>query len=78
MGRSSKWNTTILLPLLFIIYINDLPDVCKQFDGILLFADDAKLLYKHTTCEDDNVSLQMRLDVPVVQKWSDRRLLKLK
>jgi len=63
MGRSSKWNTTILLPLLFIIYINDLPDVCKQFDGILLFANHAKL-YKHITCEDDNVSLQMRLDVP--------------
>ena len=43
---------TILGPILFIIYINDLPDLCQQFVEIYLFADDAKL-YKHVTGEDD-------------------------
>jgi len=28
---------------LFIIYINYLPDLCKQFVSIYMFADDAKL-----------------------------------
>ena len=53
---------TILGPILFIIYINDLPDLCQQFVEIYLFADDAKL-YKHVTGEDDHVSLQTGLDV---------------
>jgi len=65
---------TILGPILFLIYINDLPYICQQFVEIYLFADDAKL-YKHVTSEDDHVSLQMGLDV--LQEWSDRWLLKL-
>ena len=65
---------TVLGPVLFIIYSNDLPDICQQFVEIYLFADNAKL-YKHITSEDDHVSLQMGLDV--LQEWSDRWLLKL-
>ena len=37
---------TILGPILFIIYINGLPDLCQHFVEIYLFADDAKL-FKH-------------------------------
>jgi len=44
---------SILGPIIFIIYINDLPDLCQQFAEIYLFADDAKL-YKHVTSEDDS------------------------
>ena len=34
---------SILGPLLFIIFINDLPEVCKEINNIFLYADDAKL-----------------------------------
>jgi len=52
---------TILGSILFIIYINDLPDVCKQFINDYLFADDAKL-YKHVITDDDNQVLQKGLN----------------
>ena len=65
---------TILGPILFIIFINDLPDLCKQFVNVYLFADDAKL-YKHITTDDDHHLLQKGLDA--LQEWSDRWLLKL-
>jgi len=65
---------TILGPILFIIDINDLPDVCKQFINIYLFADDAKL-YKHVITDDDHQVLQKGLNT--FQEWSDRWLLRL-
>src|SRR3989442_3998026 len=34
---------TVLGPLLFIIFINDLPEVCSNLSKIFLFADDATL-----------------------------------
>src|SRR5579864_1197888 len=30
---------SVLSPLLFVIYINDLPDVCRDFCSLFLFAD---------------------------------------
>jgi len=36
--------TLILGPLLFVIFINDLPDICNEINKIFLYADDAKLL----------------------------------
>jgi len=52
---------TILGPILFIIYINDLPDVCKRFINVYLFADDAKL-DKHVMTDDDHQVLQKGLN----------------
>ena len=34
---------TILGPLLFLIYINDIMDVCKEGSELFVYADDAKL-----------------------------------
>ncbi|MFZ2538708.1 MAG: reverse transcriptase family protein [Oscillospiraceae bacterium] len=65
---------SVLGPILFLLYINDLPDFCEKDSGIYLFADDAKL-YKHVTVLDDNNKLQTSLNA--LQEWSDKWLLKL-
>jgi len=66
---------TILGPILFIIYINDSPDVCQQFSNVYLLADDAKL-YKHVITDDDHQALQKGLNT--FQEWSDRGVVKVK
>jgi len=43
---------SILGPLLYIIFINDLPEVCGKVSNIFLYADDAKL-FKHILTPDD-------------------------
>jgi len=50
---------SVLRPLLFIIYINDLVDSCCEDVNIYLFADDAKL-YAHITSEQDELLLQKK------------------
>ena len=57
---------SILGPLLFLIYINDLP-LATQFSMLFLFADDAKLCRK-ITCTTNQQHLQQDLDF--LHAWS--------
>ena len=57
---------TVLGPLLFLIYINDMPDALGEGTKLRLFADDS-LLYKEINCISDAVSLQEELDK--LQSW---------
>jgi hypothetical protein len=45
MERCNKWNTTRLCPgtILFVLYINDLPDVIHTDTNTYLFADNTKV-----------------------------------
>lgn len=78
-GDSSEWaNVTsgipqgsVLGPILFTIYINDLPDVVENF--VKLFADDTKI-YATVNTEQEKNSLQK--DIDSLTTWSDTWLLK--
>ena len=62
---------SVLGPLLFVLYINDLPDVVKS--NILLFADDTKIFQQVSSRED---ALLIQEDINALECWSDKWLLK--
>ena len=81
-GKYSSWESvisgipqgTILGPILFIIYINDLPDMVEGRANMSLYAGDAKL-YRTIKASNDSQELQVALNG--VKDWCDRWLLKL-
>ena len=58
---------TVLRPLLFLLYINDLPSGLQPSTKCRLFADDC-LVYSEIRCPEDQVSLQKDLDA--LEQWS--------
>ena len=60
----------VLGPIIFVIYINDLPEVLKC--GTYLFADDTKIFRQITTKED---SLQLQSDINSLEQCSQKWLL---
>ena len=65
---------SILGPLLFIIFINDLPQICNSLSLIFLYADDAKL-FSHIKSAADNVDLQNA--ITKLQLWIEKWKLNL-
>ena len=72
-GEKSPWLSitsgvpqgSVIGPILFLLYINDLPDVVQSV--VKLFADDAKL-FRRIRCEEDCDVLQS--DLEKLQIWS--------
>ena len=64
---------SVLGPLLFVIYINDLPEVVDKDSYAFLFADDLKA-FRQISSENDKLILQNDIDNLV--KWADTWLLK--
>lgn len=61
----------MLGPILFLIYINDLPDVVHNI--VKLFADDTKL---YSVVNTSNQQEQLQDDINNLSEWSDKWLLK--
>ena len=64
---------SVLGPILFVLYINDLPEVVSEGTWIYLFADDTKI-FREIKSFDDKIILQN--DVEELVKWSAKWLLK--
>jgi hypothetical protein len=78
-GAGSEWENvtsgipqgSVLGPILFVIYINDLPDTVES--DSYLFADDTKI-FRISKGKDDKETLQD--DLTKLEEWSDKRLFK--
>ena len=60
-------------PILFVIYINDLPEVVEQDSYVYLFADDTKVFRRINT---NNDRLILQNDISELTEWSRIWLLK--
>ena len=64
---------SVLGPILFVLYINDLPDTISEGTWIFLFADDTKI-FREIRSDEDKVILQRDIDKMV--EWSETWLLR--
>ena len=73
-GEASDWLTvtsgvpqgSLLGPLFFIVYINDLPGVISKDSSIALYADDSKM-YRVISTQEDLSTFQS--DIDKISDW---------
>ena len=63
---------SVLGPMLFVIYINDLPEVVDKNSYVYLFADDTKVFRQIKSHEDRDL---LQKDIDNLKIWSDIWLL---
>ena len=71
--RSGVPQGTVLGPLLFIIYINDITEVIKHC-SIKIFADDSKLIKSINNIDDKKL---MDVDIKAVMEWAKNNKMEL-
>ena len=64
---------SVLGPILFVIYINDMPDTLKNASTAAMFADDTKLCRSTDT---PNGPIELQEDLDRIFYWSDTWLMK--
>lgn len=65
---------SILGPILFSLYINDLPNVLK-YCKIHLFADDVQLYFDSSGTSASDIAEKINADLARVHEWSSRNML---
>ena len=62
---------SVLDPVLFICYINDMPNIVSSF--IYMYADDTKICREMSNTLD---SIELQADLNNIQKWSEQWQMK--
>ena len=65
----------VIGPLLFVLYINDLPELTKS--DTFLFADDIKIFRTTLGITDKNDQGILQHDLNTLEQWSNKWLLEL-
>ena len=60
-------------PLLFVLFINDLPDAAKNGSDVFLYADDTKIYRKIKSAED---CAKLQEDLDGLRSWTEKCLLR--
>jgi hypothetical protein len=57
----------VLGPLLFLLYINDLPKILNTFSTPIIFADDDSILFSHFNIND--LSSNILITIEILNEW---------
>ena len=80
-GRESNWETvtngipqgSVLGTILFVLYINDLPEHLPNKSNLYLYVDDTKIFRE---IKDDLDREKLQEDIYSMNEWSERWLLR--